>query len=650
MRYCLQKTFLAVVAAVITALTPSGTLSAEVTTVVLPENPPQILTISADKADSIHTEQLTFRVDAPPTPGAKVSGCVLRVVPTPQPPHPRADQTVSILWNDETNPVGFWKAFSKTTQPYAPQLAVKACAPGTNRLTLVTRSEFTSWDYYSAGAPTRADLPRLIVTYDSPAPAHSGNQTDWAYNRPASFFSSKLGSSPMLTNPVSWDGALYYVAGTNLFRMSGPRNVVMRPIDAKIIAGSFAFVSAWGRLRLLTTNAILSCDLNSQPWSNSQLACATTAPGEKIALKASDAPVMGPDGSLYFKNIEEGSSGSVVAYNPRNQEIWQSSLKFTDVSSIALNASGRYAYMLGDISVQGSSEARRISLLRIDTATGDTVENQISYGAPGHEIKPIVAELRAPAVVSRVVNGKSVDYIFTAGNMPGMGVLQLVAFDPQARCVWSQLGQQGVRTAFSCKANPSAEQPAKALGKVSAAPVSSLDGNYMFVAWEDGTIFRYPWFNTVAGEEGAFTAADLKPEELDRNEKVSGVSTILVDGGGSVYLNANNSLYAYDTGGKKIIHSGVNANSSTLVFTQDGTLIGYTKGDLFDFSPKSAQSTPPATFGINTIYSADTVTFPGNPDIKSDSRVILKGNNISFPPANFTWRPGATLKVVSIPK
>jgi hypothetical protein len=60
MRYSLQKTTFAVIAALI----PFGVLRAEVTTVILPEDPPGMLKISAEKADSVHTEQLTFQIRA----------------------------------------------------------------------------------------------------------------------------------------------------------------------------------------------------------------------------------------------------------------------------------------------------------------------------------------------------------------------------------------------------------------------------------------------------------------------------------------------------------------------------------------------------------------------------------------------------------
>jgi hypothetical protein len=663
MRYSLQKTTFAVIAALI----PFGVLRAEVTTVILPENPLGMLKVSAEKADSVHTEQLTFQINPPPIAGAPVLQCVLRVVPTPQSGPERADQTVSVLWNDEPAPIGFWKAFSKTTQPYAAQLDKKACATGKSRLTLKTQSEFTSWDYYGSDAPTRAGLPRLIVTYDSPAPAQSGNLTDWAYSQPASFFSSQLSSAAMLTNPVSWDGKVYYIAGSKISQVAGAGNVLSWDLGPKfgntevavsIDAKSLAFVTAWGRLRLLTKGAIYSCDLKVLPSLNSgdKLPCNATAPGEGIAINADETPAMGPDGSLYFKNVEaaEGNVtpvGSVVAYNASLQKIWQSSLKFTQVSPIALNASGRYAYVLANIPVQDLAKSKHIALLRIDTATGDTVEDEISYG-PGpqdKQIKPELAELRKPAVVSKVVNGSSVDYVLAAGNTADNGVLQLVAFAPGARCVWSQVGGTGLQTAFNCDANPVGDGSAKRLGKISAAPVPSHDGNYAFVAWQDGTVFRYPWFNTAAGEEGGFTATNLKPQELDKDKKVPGLSNLLVDRGGSVYL-ASNSLSVYVAGSQKIIDTGVAVNSNTLQFTTGGTLIGYSDNGIFNYSPKSGQSISPPGLANNTIYSANKVTVPGNPGVQSGQQVILKGNEISFPPANFQWPAGTTLQVLSIPK
>jgi hypothetical protein len=213
------------------------------------------------------------------------------------------------------------------------------------------------------------------------------------------------------------------------------------------------------------------------------------------------------------------------------------------------------------------------------------------------------------------------------------------------------LGGARLETGFNCDANPVEKVgSAKRLGKISAAPVPSLDGNYVFVAWQDGTVLRYPWFNTATGEEGAFTATRLKPEELEAGKRVPGVSNLLVDRGGSVYLDASNSLSVYAAGSQKIIGAGVAVNSKTLEFTPGGTFIGYDKSNIFNYSPKSGKSISPPVLANNTIYSADAVTVPGNPGVQSGHQVILKGNEISFPPTNFKWPLGATLQVLSIPK
>jgi hypothetical protein len=84
-----------------------------------------------------------------------------------------------------------------------------------------------------------------------------------------------------------------------------------------------------------------------------------------------------------------------------------------------------------------------------------------------------------------------------------------------------------------------------------------------------------------------------------------------------------------------------------LQFTDQGTLIGCGENDLFDFSPKLSGVMSPPALATGTIYSADTVRVPGDPGVKSGDRVILKGNNITFPP-NFRWPVEATLKLESV--
>ena len=502
--------------------------------------------------------------------------------------------------------------------------------------------------------------------------------TDWAYSNPAAFFSSLLWPVPgvgseMLTNPVSYDGAVYLVAacstGRCLYRVGGAGNVASWPLGFDLTAKSFAFVTAWGRLQIITQNAIRSCNLTTLPALKSQdkLLCDTNNDSQNFTVNEKETPAMGPDGSLYFKNADADGSGSVVASNPSLQEIWRTKLKLSAVSPIALSANGQYAYLLADIPVAANNQSRMIALLRIDTATGETVQQEVSYCPSGsnscneaQKVKPQLEILFRPAVVSKDINGRTVDYVFVAGNTSNTGVLQLVAFEPGAQSrlntaqflVWSQQGKN-----------------------IAAAPVPSVDGNSLFVAWQDAAVRRYSWYNTAQGKTtpaisptssatsapspspvqatGAYewTNPEFKKEQLGTWPVIS---KLLVDGGGSVYRDANQAnreLWVVPAGSKQGL-GAIGVGSKELQFTNDGSLIGYTENELSDYSPSSGPSISPPVLATNTIYSAETVNVPSNlsnPGVKSGDQVILKGTKILFPP-NFKWPVGATLKAVSIPR
>jgi hypothetical protein len=616
----------------------SGMLVAQVTTVFLPKEEGSTFKVAGGPENL--TATLQFAIN--PAFTAEVRDCSLRVVPTQK--TKIGQQDVTVFWNNKD--VGDWPASPLKTRAYflVEDLPRESCAPQAGSVfTLKTESQATRWEYYGSGAAERENRPRLIVTYNLPAPARSGDVTDWKYSNPASFFSSSLwsGSGTTLTNPVSWEGAAYFAAssgGTKLFRVAGAGNVANWPLNFTIDGVSFAFVTPWGQLRIVTNNAIYSCNLKKLESLKSTDFLPCEPPAEGIALKAGEAPAMGPDGSLYFKNVKAG--GSIVAYNPALQEIWRTGLLPTNVSPIAFNADGRYAYVLAKVAVEGPTH---YALLRIDTATGETGAYDISYEENENEpVKPDFAQLLKPVVVSKVVteavNGRplDVDYVFVAANTNETGVLQLVPFKVKVN---------GRRLDVPPREDTEKFLVWNLMGKIAAPPVAGLDGNSLFVAWQSGTIRRFPWFNTAKGKEGAYPAA---PEsEKDKLGIVTGVSKLLVDGGGSVYLVAEGSLSVIPAGSKPVASSSINVAGRTLGFTDDGTLIGYGANDLFDYSPKSGAPISPSALATGTIYSAGTVTLPANPGMK-DGQVIIKGNNLQIP-LNFQWPPGATLKLQSIP-
>ena len=612
--------------------------SAEVTTVILSNN--KDATFQVTWTDSKKSQDLEFPLDlALPDAlkNAQVIRCELYVVEN-RPTGSISGQDVAVL--DGTEQIGELHLGDQDIGiSYRTLLRPTSCDPKkkTLKTTLQSKSPNTDRKYYGGAATLAANQPRLIVTYDSPNPPRSGLSTDWKYAEPASFFSSRLwpekdSGETLLANPVSYDGAVYLVAGSSsarlLYRIAGAGNVASWPLGFDVTAKYFAFVTASGRLQIMTKDAIHSCDLTTLAPSGStdKLVCPTTPKDEKITVKPGETPAMGPDGTLYFKNVE--AAGNIVARNPALKEIWRTDLKLTDVSPITLNATGRYAYVLAKVAIDDKGATSTIRLLRIDTATGETLPHEISYCpaqsascSEAQKVKPPLETLLRPAVVSK----GSVDYVFIAGNMSGAGVLQLIIFEKDAKPIvqWNRPD------------------------KLATAPVLSADGNSLFVAGQDGRIVRYSWYNTAEGKTGAYTESDLKSEPWGN---VPGASSILIDANDSVYISANQLLYAYSSAVKKISPASPKLGlAPTLQFTTDGALIGYDSSKVYDFSPKAApaKSWPSTTLAPNTIYSADSVTAPANPGIKDGDQVILKAKNVTLP-SGFHWPVGATLKLQSV--
>src|SRR5262249_36217859 len=152
--------------------------------------------------------------------------------------------------------------------------------------------------------------------------------------------------------------------------------------------------------------AIVNCDLTRLGSPETTAVCETWGTGIKV--NQDETPAMGPDGTLYFKDVgTQGSDkdskrvGSIFAYTPSRKEIWRTELMFTKVSPITLSADGRTAYALADIPIQTGNQSRRIALIRMDTVTGETVAIEIRKKPDGS--RPLQAdnpELLRPAVAS----------------------------------------------------------------------------------------------------------------------------------------------------------------------------------------------------------------------------------------------------------
>jgi hypothetical protein len=427
---------------------------------------------------------------------------------------------------------------------------------------------------------------------------------------------------------------VYFVAGSpavaespvKLYRVAlgeNPRSWELK--GKKVASGSFIFITGWGRLRIVTQDAIHSCDLNvlqrPNKYDDTQ-ACTTEESPKEVTVNSNEPPAMGADGTLYFKNVKAG--GSVVAFNPSSQELWRTDFVFTAVSPISLDASGRYAYLLGVIK---DGDNKKAELFAIDTVSGQTFNRVIAYKQDNQNIEPDLATLWKPAVVTKVEQEDSVDYVFVAGNTNNTGVLQLVKFDGKSLAVeWDQLG------------------------KITAPPVVSVDGNSVLVA--SVAIARFEWYSADPNKTGVFAKTGLKTHILANNYQAS---RIFVDGGGLVYVEENNNWYVYDASpaspNKPRVFMQIERAALDSQFTEDGRLILWTGSSLDTIIPKSDRKEVPKALVSGTIYSADTVDPEAlsSSEVKRGDRVILRGTQVTFP-EKFNWPVGATLTVQGIPR
>ncbi|MBS0169979.1 MAG: hypothetical protein JSR62_06455 [Nitrospira sp.] len=627
----MKNTLLAVLAFIPALLWP-GVLRAEGMWVSLSDETAPSWTIAAANAPTIKATLTFYIQDFPFHPAVKT--CTLRVVAKPHQGDSRASQDVQVRWTSpqgKEEQVGQWSATdketNKETKPYVAELDPKACVPNKRvKFLLQTESPHTSWEYYGGDRDPAAERPRLIVTYDLPTPPHSRDSTDWTYEQPVGHFASPLWKGQRLTNPVSYDGAVYVVApcpsadkGSCLHRIGGVGSIRSWPLDASdssvVTTGSFAFVTAWGGMKIISKDAIHSCDLRQETCSS--------AGRQQITVNAEETPAMGQDGSLYFKNVE--AHGSIVAKDysrcAARSEFWRTTLKFTAVSPITLSANGRNAYALADIPIQETNATRKIALIRMDTATGETVVHEIFHcgaeTAPCDEskkVKPDLKTLLKPAVASKVikVGGRetTVDYVFVAGNTSDTSIVQAIMYEP---CVPSIQNCPAPTMLWSQDAT------------VSLAPVLSPDGNALFVVQgHDGRVNRYDWYKSTRDRTGA--VANPVAKQVMHLHKLM---PVVVDGGNWPYTCPRNGFRCE--------------------FTADGTLLGYSDEAIYDLTPMASKDRElqPSSLRTGTIYSANKVVAPPTPGVQAGDRVILKGQGIGLP-KEFRWPIGATVQMQSV--
>jgi hypothetical protein len=626
----------------------AGPSRAEMSSVILSED--KAATIVIGKAERQTPYTIAFPISQmtpllPPNP--KVLRCELRIVALLTAGEKLSDQDVAVSSNDQQ--IGQWSAYYKQPNgpsngpvPYRVRLDPEYCKPTKDlSLKLKNLSEATNWTYFGGGAGILSEQPRLIVSFESAASASRTGlapSTSWKYDEPNGAFGASLAKRlHLLTNPVFWNGALYFVSdeqqGERLFRMIDRTNTVDWPLNIRITPESLAFVTTQGRLGIVTRNFIYYCDL-SRLASTEPVSCATLE--TKTPIDRREPPMMGEDGSLYLKNLADG--GALVGYNSLMQKLWVTPVKATRVSPITLSDDGRSAFVLASIDKGSVMATAGTYLLRIDTATGEIIWHEITVPnktQPQTLKRPGLDRFLKPIVVSRRISDAIADYVFVGGN----GLLQLYVSVRREDGQPSELVQKWT------------DEGADPIATALIGDGSSILEITGYGRRSEAGLRRLIWF-----DQGALERPKEAPLPFAVPGNFEGNSFIVSDGAGLVYLrDSRNSLAVVDIMENKLVTQDIKNASppSGLGFTSDGALIEYSQSDIWDRSPMKIipnnGELSVAKLSSGNIYSSEKVTvLPDSATgLEPKGMVVLKGRQISLP-SDFTWPIGPSLLVRNV--
>ena len=622
---------------------------AEMSSTILSEDTAATLRIGQGEIRTPYTIAFPLsRLAAVLPPGLKVVRCELRLVAELRKDEKLSDQDVAVLANDRQ--VGQWSAYYKQPGgastgpvPYRVRLDPQVCKlTGNLSLKLKNLSEATSWTYDGGGAASPSEQPRLIVSFESAGTASGTglvSSTGWKYDRPDGAFDATLvDKSHLATNALAWNGALYFVGdgwgekrGPRLVRRTDRQDAVDWPLAFDVPPESFAFVTVAGRLVIVTARAIHYCDLG-RVTETAPVGCTSVDRGQS-QTNSKEPPAMGEDGSLYLRSVAEG--GSLVAFNPLGQRLWRSAYRATRVSPITLNEDGRYAFLLASIDTGSGIMTSGTYMLRIDTATGASLWQEIvvpAAGQSGPTRRPDLGEFLQPVVIRKRTGATVSDYVFVGGRN---GVLQL--YESERRLD---------------------DKPSALVLKwtdMSAKPMTIAafaDGSSILELYSGGSgtapagLKRLLWF-----DEGVLQRATESVLPLKDRWNASGNVFIASDASGMAYLrDSDTSLVVADlnAGTLKWATSGA-ARPTGFGFAADGTLIEYSRSGIRDRSPMTVSAEKPlnvATLSPGTIYGSAQVTIAPNAaaGLSADAVVVLKGGQVSLP-SGFAWPTGPIMRV-----
>jgi hypothetical protein len=194
-------------------------------------------------------------------------------------------------------------------------------------------------------------------------------------------------------------------------------------------------------------------------------------------LQPTQAPALGPDGSLYV--INQGSS--LIALDPNFRPLWSIPLGGERVSAITIGPTGCSAYLVSALTNENAPKG----LLAVDTATGDKVEAPLPNQADVQSFdKPA---LHAPVVL---LHPDGTEKVYVAADSATDGSLELFDRTPEEFTLqrrWEKPGLWG-------QPLPRRTQTGWQIIALRAEKGLSAGEQIMSIEWIDGTEASWPLY------------------------------------------------------------------------------------------------------------------------------------------------------------
>jgi hypothetical protein len=503
-------------------------------------------------------------------------------------------------------------------------------------------------------------LPRLIITYSRRAPpitactsepsALALIQSDGRLaDRSSCNFSStdnptsnyvlyQVVADTLTKAPVVYGGRLYVVrkvgSETRLLEMSSLGSLIASvPLNGEVRPGSPMVVDRFGRLRIITNDAIFTAELRSGP--NLPGGRALPATVDKTPFPFDQAPetvVPGPDGTLYIVkqgifalNPEVGeldTKGRAVAHP---EKLWQVATN-NENAKITLSPDGRFLYALSQFSENKSR------FIAINAQTGKDVQLPEKAGFPDN-----LNSFRNPVVVRGL---KGVDFVYITGNSGSGATLWGVQNDP--------VTQEGDSLARLTEVWKYPLATGSAVGQPILDPTAPPEG---VGASQKKLYFLQGFLPDTAGKPKliAVTALDgtkvaETPEPVGVPEKTSTEGSPVVDSAGNVFW-ANHALYGFTSDTKSLLAAPVLSSTPQLLFGPVGTLYAVYSSDQSTTVSALIPSFQQSDTSPTSIYSPTNLYVTGSAARQGGKPWTLEARGSVILGANFSVKTGETLTV-----